>query len=410
MQGATASTARHVVFLNFDSTADPDFLARLVALADERPDAAAVQGLILLDEGPDVFSAGNRAHYLGFSWAPVGSGALLHRAVQRSPRDAARRCSCRATASRTSAASGMPSSCTTRISTCAGAFGCAAGRCCCVLPPGPTTPTSSGETAASTTTWSAAASWCSPRTMGAGRWSRCCRPSVATELGLLAISAVQGWLPQKLRSLASVARALPAARRQRRRVQAGRRIGDGELVPHFETRLGPQFGEAAAALTAPLLPAYARLVRLPALGEAGWLARAATGDPGSVLRRQRRTGGRRCRSSGSTGMTSMDRSRRRSPRDAVAGRSRLRAAAAVAVPWLPYVIAWTRSAWPLTATATSRSGRRARGTQALLHGPSRQWSGPLGRSERVEQLDRHGAQRDAADVNTTRATMLCTNP
>src|SRR5262249_60886916 len=72
---------------------------------------------------------------------------------------------------------------------------------------------------------------------------------VATELGLLAVSAVQGWLPQKLRSLGSVARSLPAARRQRRLVQGGRPGADPAPPAHLETPLAPQFAAAAAAPT-----------------------------------------------------------------------------------------------------------------------------------------------------------------
>ena len=87
---------------------------------------------------------------------------------------------------------------------------------------------------------------------------------VATEAALLVIAARGGWLPQKLRAARAVAAALPALRAQRRRVQRARRVGDASIVSRFETRLGPEFGAAAAALSAPPLRAYARLAGLSA--------------------------------------------------------------------------------------------------------------------------------------------------
>ena len=71
-QGAALAGGRHVVFLNFDSVPEADWLRALVAAADADATAGAVQGLVLIDPDSAVMTAGNRVHYLGFSWAPIG--------------------------------------------------------------------------------------------------------------------------------------------------------------------------------------------------------------------------------------------------------------------------------------------------------------------------------------------------
>ena len=85
---------------------------------------------------------------------------------------------------------------------------------------------------------------------------------LGTELALLAVAARDGWLPQKLRALSSAARALPAVREQRRAVRLLRRIPDSGFARQLDRRLGPEFGEGVARVSAPLLDAYARLARL----------------------------------------------------------------------------------------------------------------------------------------------------
>ncbi len=85
---------------------------------------------------------------------------------------------------------------------------------------------------------------------------------VATEVALLCVALRGGWLPQKLRSLASAARAVPVVREQRRAVAHLRRIPDSAFSTQLERRLGPEFGEGIADVSAHLLSAYARLVGL----------------------------------------------------------------------------------------------------------------------------------------------------
>ena len=84
----------------------------------------------------------------------------------------------------------------------------------------------------------------------------------ATELALLVVAARGGWLPQKLQAIGSAARSIPAIRTQRRAVSALRRIPDSGLSQRLERRLGPEFGEGVARLSGPLLGAYARLAGL----------------------------------------------------------------------------------------------------------------------------------------------------
>ncbi len=60
---------------------------------------------------------------------------------------------------------------------------------------------------------------------------------LATELGLLAVAARQGWLGAKLRAQAAVIGGLPRTLGRRRAVQRGRRIGAGELATHLTSSL-----------------------------------------------------------------------------------------------------------------------------------------------------------------------------
>ena len=262
-QGAALARGRHVVFLNFDSVPEADWCARLVAAADADATAGAVQGLVLIDPDSAVMTAGNRVHYLGFSWAPIGLP----------PREP------------------VPHEITT---------GCGAS----LLVPRTRFDEVGGF-------WDGLflyhedldLCWrlrmrgyrilCEPRAvthhryefarnptkhlhMERGRWltlaanleagtlARIAPALVATELGLLAVAARDGWLRQKVGATRSALAALPAVVRQRRSVQESRTVSDREILRHFETRLGDEFGVTAARLSAPFLALYARVVGLPA--------------------------------------------------------------------------------------------------------------------------------------------------
>jgi GT2 family glycosyltransferase len=85
---------------------------------------------------------------------------------------------------------------------------------------------------------------------------------LATELGLLGVAALGGWLPQKLRAYGSLwarRRRLAAHRRQ---VQSARRRGDVELLRLFDDRLhSPLLPRAGAAIANLVGVPYMRAVR-----------------------------------------------------------------------------------------------------------------------------------------------------
>jgi len=261
-QAAQLASGRHLAFLNYDSVPEPGWLAALVRVADATPDVGAVQGVVLLPGG-GVNTAGNRQHFLGFSWAP---------AQERAPE-------------------GLP-------------YEIAAGSGASLLVPRARFEQVGGF-------WDELflyvedtdLSW---RLRLAGLRILACPDArslhayefgrnrekffhlernrilmlganyetatlvriapllLATEAALLAVAARGGWLPQKLRAMRAVGTALPALRAQRRRVQAARQVDDTVIARRFETRLGPEFGGAIAALSAPPLAVYARLARLSA--------------------------------------------------------------------------------------------------------------------------------------------------
>jgi GT2 family glycosyltransferase len=79
---------------------------------------------------------------------------------------------------------------------------------------------------------------------------------VATEIALLVAAASGGWLPQKLRAGAETLATLPELWRERRAVQATRRLGAGEFAVWLTPDLDSQF--LGAAGRSPLLRACLR--------------------------------------------------------------------------------------------------------------------------------------------------------
>ena len=76
--GARAVSAPLVLFLNPDAVPAPGFLDSLRAPALERPDWGAWQALVLMGGGAEVNTRGGLTHFLGFGWAggcgtPVGT-------------------------------------------------------------------------------------------------------------------------------------------------------------------------------------------------------------------------------------------------------------------------------------------------------------------------------------------------
>ncbi|MFA6131733.1 MAG: glycosyltransferase family 2 protein [Patescibacteria group bacterium] len=66
----------YLYLLNDDTWVAPDFLLRVVTLAEEKKNAALVQSLVMLDDGERVNSIGNAMHFLGFGFA-LGHRQLL---------------------------------------------------------------------------------------------------------------------------------------------------------------------------------------------------------------------------------------------------------------------------------------------------------------------------------------------
>jgi GT2 family glycosyltransferase len=80
---------------------------------------------------------------------------------------------------------------------------------------------------------------------------------LATELGLLAAAAAGGWGRQKLQAMGDVVRALPLVLRERRAIQARRRISSAEFARWLVPELSSSYLPAAART--PLLGAGLRL-------------------------------------------------------------------------------------------------------------------------------------------------------
>ena len=85
---------------------------------------------------------------------------------------------------------------------------------------------------------------------------------LVTELALLFVAAVGGWLPQKLAAWGDVACSLPRLLRERREIQATARIGAGEFAGALTPALDSQYlgRPARSRLLAALLAAYWRVV------------------------------------------------------------------------------------------------------------------------------------------------------
>jgi GT2 family glycosyltransferase len=273
-QGAAGSQARYVAFLNFDSVPEPGWLAELVAVADANPDAPAVQGLILVDPGEEVMSAGNRAHYLGFSWAPIGTGPV-HDVPYEIPTGCGAALLVRR--DRFEDVGGFwdglflyheDFDLCWRLRLRGGRVLLAPSAVSHHLYEFARNPTKHFHMERGRLLVMGA-------NYQAGTLLALLPALLLTELAILVVAARQGWLGQKLGSLASVARALPALRRERRRVQEERLLPDREILRVFESGLGGEFGAGVARATAPLLALYARLAGVPT----GGAAAAAVGSP-----------------------------------------------------------------------------------------------------------------------------------
>jgi GT2 family glycosyltransferase len=259
-QAAAVSGGRHLAFVNFDSVPEPGWLAALVATADADPALGAVQGVVLTRDGR-VNTAGNRQHYLGFSWAPL---------EDTPPEGPPRRIACASGASVL-----IPRERFLEVGGFWEAFFLycedtdlswrlrIAGHEIAVCP-----------AARSVHDYAFSRNTDKFRRLERNRLmmlganyeastlARLAPGLLASELALLLVAARGGWLRDKLAGTADAVAATAEVRRQRRRVAALRRVGDRRLSRAFESRLGPEVGTRVADLSAPLLAAYARVMRL----------------------------------------------------------------------------------------------------------------------------------------------------
>ena len=261
-QGAELARGDVLAFLNFDSVPEPEWLGSLLAVLDSASDIGAVQGLVICADG-SVNTAGNRLHFLGFSWAPrdpvAGDPAGSEIAVASGASCALRRdvflglggfwpafflyCEDTDLSWRVRLA-GL------RIVACPAArsihdyefgrhdskmFHLERNRLMMVL-----------------------------ANYERSTLLRLAPAFFASELALLGVATAQGWGGRKLAAWVAVAAERDEISRQRRHVAALRRVGDERLAPLIDTELGPEFGAFAARASAPVLALYARLLRIPA--------------------------------------------------------------------------------------------------------------------------------------------------
>jgi GT2 family glycosyltransferase len=66
--GAAVATGDWLFFLNPDAEADPDCLERLLAVADEHPEAAIVTPQVLFPDGETINAGENEIHLTGVAW------------------------------------------------------------------------------------------------------------------------------------------------------------------------------------------------------------------------------------------------------------------------------------------------------------------------------------------------------
>jgi GT2 family glycosyltransferase len=257
-QAAALASSPYLVFLNNDSVADPRCISALLAAASAEPAAGAVQAVVVRDDG-SLNTAGNRLHFLGFSWAPLGPATPDQ---ARAPYE---------TACGSGAALLVPRD---RFESVGGFWDAMFLYCedtdlswrlrlrgwpILVCPAARTVHEYEfGRTATKHYFLERNRMLMLLANYGRGSLVRLAPALVASELGIIAVAARQGWLRHKLRATGGLVRATPALAVQRRRVQSSRTAPDAAVTAVMETRLGDEFGRVARWTAVPLR-LYARL-------------------------------------------------------------------------------------------------------------------------------------------------------
>jgi GT2 family glycosyltransferase len=279
-QGAAQATGEYLVFLNPDCRPAPEWASNLVDAAESESSVGAVQALILYEGREGVNTSGNRAHYLGFSWMPLGIEP-----VSDEPYEIATGCgaSLLVLRERFEAVGGFWDELFLyhedfdlcwrlrlrgwRILLAPKAI--AFHEYEFSRNPDKYFHMERGRLLVITSNYAA------------GTLLRLAPGLLAAEIALLAVALHDGWLVQKVRASLSFVAATPALKRHRRAVQASRVVRDEAILALFETSVGGEFGETASALTAYPLALYARATGMRARGAAGAVSRDAAAARGS---------------------------------------------------------------------------------------------------------------------------------
>jgi N-acetylglucosaminyl-diphospho-decaprenol L-rhamnosyltransferase len=259
--GAALSSAPLLLFLNPDARRGPGCLDELRRVASERPGWGAWQALVTMDGGTRINTAGNVAHFLGVSWAGRCGSPVAEAPTE--PEEVA-------------FASGAALTVRREAWVRSGGFDERYFMYCEDLDLSLRLRLAGWEVGIAP---AARVEHAYEFEKGDRKWFLLERnrwwtiladyPSALLvllapalllgEIAVLAAAARGGWLSQKLRALAAVARALPAVLARRREVQAGSRIG----AKDFARRL-------SADLDSPFLGPIAQVAPLAAAQRTYW--------------------------------------------------------------------------------------------------------------------------------------------
>ena len=251
-RGAAAASGALLVFLNPDAVVAEGWREAIAAPLADGSGWTCWQALVTAERGQLVNTRGGVVHFTGIAWAGAPASRWMVLTPIPSRRSAPAPALRSAARSSSAWAASLPtSSSTTRTSTSRFGSGWREERWASRPGRGPITCTSSTRGRRSGATSSATAGRRSSASIPRRSW--CCLAPIlfATELALLPVSAVGGWLPQKLAAWGDVIRAFPRLMGERREIQATAQIGAGE------------FAQGAHAVALLGLPGQARQLALP---------------------------------------------------------------------------------------------------------------------------------------------------
>jgi N-acetylglucosaminyl-diphospho-decaprenol L-rhamnosyltransferase len=250
--GVRSTRAPLVLFLNPDCELEPGCLERLRGAAAAHPGWAAWQATVLLDD-ERINTSGGVVHYLGIGWA-----GDCERPLSELPR----------TGHEIAFASGAAMVVRREVWLELGGmdaeyfmygedldFGLRlwlAGHRLGLLPDARVTHGYEFEKGSYKWFWLERNRWRTVLSAYPGRLLVVLAPAlIATEFGLLAVAARQGWLRAKLRAQAAAIGGLPRTLARRRAVQGTRRVGSAEFAGHLTSSLDSPYLGAVSGL--PLL-------------------------------------------------------------------------------------------------------------------------------------------------------------